>query len=670
MNSIKWHFREMTRAEMNQDIELGEMFGDEAINEPLSVRLVREVIQNALDASIAKKLNGGVRTVEDPVRVRFSLEGLSNPLPASKAARYLFGLQEHLVKVEGLDESIREKSRTNELLEHDVPYIVIEDSGTTGLRGDPARSDDPDPGSNEIDDFYWFFRNVGRSGKGASENGSWGLGKWVLPDASGASVFFALTTTDEDTLLMGQSVLKEHHVNGTKFAPHGYWSVPEDDGFAMPLRLNSTDNHSIVSEFISDFGLTERDESGLSIVIPFPRVSDAVEDSSYRLDSKELIKAVVHNYFYPIVLGWLEVRIGGETGEIPANINAETIRDIVDVIDVTGVGQWTAQSYRRVFGMLENTLLLSNNEHTILTSPPIADDDYQYAEVIRALEEKYQSGHLLPFTIYTKVRPKNGSEVDTHFNVYLRRDSDLEIGHDYFIRGTLSIPRIDRIKEYKALALIVMDETEPISEMLRDSEPPAHTEWRPRAKRVHNRWVRPQNRISSVMNSVRNILSFLEGHPSGLQKDAFLDLFAINELQTAAVGNGSIAGRKNTGIKMPPIPRSHTPFTVSKARGSISIKVSNPAEELPYRVILRVAYDVPRGNPFAKYNENDFTFRGPSPLHVNIKGGKVLDFDDVSSPDGNAVRLRITNKETFNFKVGGFDEFRDVVVRIDAEEGT
>ena len=659
---------------MNQDIELGEMFGDEAINEPLSVRLVREVIQNSLDASVAKKLKSGERTVEEPVRIRFSLDGLSNPLPAAKASRYFSGLQEHLVAVEGIDETVREKSRINKLLEHDVPFIVIEDDGTTGLRGDPERYDDPDPDSTDIDDFYWFFRNVGRSGKGATENGSWGLGKWVLPDASGASVFFALTTTDEDTLLMGQSVLKEHHVNGTKFAPHGYWSIPENDGFAMPLRFSNHDHHSTVSGFISDFGLTQRDEPGLSVVIPFPRVSDAVEGSSYRLDTKELIKAVVHNYFYPIVHGWLEVRISGESGEIPANITADTIHDIVDVIEATGVGQWTARSYRRVFNMFEEISALSTSDYTILTVPPVADDEYIHAEDLRALEKRYKVGELLPFVINTKVQHKNGSEFDTKFNVYLRQDQDLEIGHDYFIRGTLSIPRIDRIKDFKALALIVVDENEPLAEMLRDSEPPAHTEWRPRAKRVHNRWTRPQNRISSVMNSVRNILSFIENQPSGLQKDAFLDLFAIPGSGIAAESSGDSGGGTKTESPRKPIESGKpSPFTVSPIRGGISINASNSVDDMPERVIVRAAYDVPRGNPFAKFNENDFAFRNKNGLRttllrINLVGGDIVEDDGKSPVGANAIRLWVKDRDNFSFKISGFDQYRDVVVKIDPDE--
>ena len=78
MTDIKWHFREMKRNEMNENIELGELLPDE----PTDARLVREVIQNSLDASVSKVNGDGQRSKENPVKVRFSLAGLANPLPA------------------------------------------------------------------------------------------------------------------------------------------------------------------------------------------------------------------------------------------------------------------------------------------------------------------------------------------------------------------------------------------------------------------------------------------------------------------------------------------------------------------------------------------------------------------------------------------------------------
>ena len=88
----------------------------------------------------------------------------------------------------------------------EMQYLVIEDTGTAGLEGDWRQFDDSALQSAEDNYFYWFFRNVGRSGKSSLDGGSWGLGKWVFPDASQASAFIAVTRrhSDGETLLMGQ----------------------------------------------------------------------------------------------------------------------------------------------------------------------------------------------------------------------------------------------------------------------------------------------------------------------------------------------------------------------------------------------------------------------------------------------------------------------------------
>ena len=665
MNSVKWHFREMKRDEMNENIELGELLPDE----PTDARLVREVIQNSLDASVSKVNGDGQRSKETPVKVRFSLAGLANPLPAERANDYFRGLGEHLVDVEGLDEKVRSLADIGMLTENVVPFIVIEDAGTVGLQGSPALDDDPPSNSASNEDFYWFFRNVGRSGKGATDNGSWGLGKWAMPATSGASSIFALTTTNEDILLMGQSVLKKHNVNGTKYAPYGYWSLREEDGFAMPLRMSDPQHRPIIDKFIEDFNLRRRDRSGLSVVVPFPRDVNLEDQEFSAIGTDAIANAVVHNYFYPIVRGWLEVSVDGESGKYPLTINAETIRDVVSNLESTDGGQWTAESYRRIFDMVDNASRVDDDAFIHLSRPPIADDDYDHADDLRSLKGRYDSGELLPFTIETQVHPKGADEVGTSFNVFLRKHPELDIGHDYFIRGTLSIPKMDYIKNYHALALVVVDEKERLAEMLRDSEPAAHSMWRPQAVRVRERWVSPQRRINSVRDTVKNILWHLEGRPSGLQKDAFLDLFALTGAETAAATGGESGdGTRTKGFNGEIKPGPPSPFTISATKGGVSIRASKQAKELPDQIIVRAAYDIPRGNPFAKFNENDFAFRDKNGLRIKLDGGEILE-DDATSPIGaNAVRLKIKDHGNFSFGITGFDEFRDVVVKIDPEE--
>ncbi len=77
-----WHFREMSRGEMNVDPVHDEFFKAQ----DLADAIVREAIQNSLDA----------RRGHSTVRVRFRFATGVNALPSSVAAQYLRGLESHL----------------------------------------------------------------------------------------------------------------------------------------------------------------------------------------------------------------------------------------------------------------------------------------------------------------------------------------------------------------------------------------------------------------------------------------------------------------------------------------------------------------------------------------------------------------------------------------------
>ena len=74
----------------------------------------------------------------------------------------------------------------------------------------PTRND------HEKHNFFWFWRNVGRSGKVHDARGRWGLGKAVFSKASGINTYYGLTVRDSDSkvLLMGESILRIHKVEG------------------------------------------------------------------------------------------------------------------------------------------------------------------------------------------------------------------------------------------------------------------------------------------------------------------------------------------------------------------------------------------------------------------------------------------------------------------------
>ncbi len=198
---MSWTFRKMSRAEMNADPVEGEFFTPEG----LADALVREAIQNSLDARLGSA----------PVRVRFLLSGEGQALPAENASPYLTGLHDHLNEIEA--------GRSDTPAQNEpMPFLVIEDFGTRGLCGPPDQEcDEVSSPEGSHNDFFYFWRNVGRSKKHETERGRWGLGKTVFPASSRINAFFGMTVRSEDnrTLLMGQSVLKMHSIGDAQFQP-------------------------------------------------------------------------------------------------------------------------------------------------------------------------------------------------------------------------------------------------------------------------------------------------------------------------------------------------------------------------------------------------------------------------------------------------------------------
>ena len=272
-----WRFRRMHPGEMNVDPIEGEFFSTEALGS-LADALVREAIQNSLDA----------RRPNTPARVRVAFSGSPGALASERRERYLDGLMPHVAA--GRNDSA---PRPDERLD----FLVIEDFGTRGLQGDPRQSEDDEIGASAFrNDFYYFWRNVGRSRKSASDLGRWGLGKTVFAAASRASAFFALTVRANDArpLLMGQAVLRIHKLAGARYYPYGYFGRFDGD-FALPV-----DDPELIGMFRRDFGLARSAEPGLSVVIPFP---------DRDLTPQALLPSLAHHYFVPILAGDLAIDV-------------------------------------------------------------------------------------------------------------------------------------------------------------------------------------------------------------------------------------------------------------------------------------------------------------------------------------------------------------------------
>ncbi|MCH7598849.1 MAG: hypothetical protein IH973_03760 [Myxococcales bacterium] len=179
-----WYFRPKTAGETHREPIHGEFFATYAISDP-GMALVREGIQNSLDAG----------PEEEKITVRIYLSGQNEHLTAEEFAPYIQGAWEHL------------RASDNGLLLDEIPtqnepcpFLVFEDFGTRGLKGDPAEAFRNKSGLKNH--FYHFFRAEGQSDKEASDRGSWGIGKQVFPRSSRISGVFPMLPTNPERVSM------------------------------------------------------------------------------------------------------------------------------------------------------------------------------------------------------------------------------------------------------------------------------------------------------------------------------------------------------------------------------------------------------------------------------------------------------------------------------------
>ena len=635
---MNWRFKKLTPNDTRVNATHLEFFRDEALANPVDA-LVREDIQNRLDARAA-----GEGRIKVCYRFRTGLASL----PQAAATGWLKNLKPHLEAGEAVKELDSGIS-----VDAPMPCLLLEDFHTIGLEGDPLTTSDPEH-AEELNHFYWFVRNVGRSGKKGSDRGRWGLGKIVYPAASAIRSFFALTVrrSDNRELLIGRSVLAVHRIAGEDFDSEGYFGRFDDEtyqDFCTPVE----DPESL-GRFRSEFGLRRAPgEPGLSLVIPFPLAE---------ITPWGIAQSVIHHYFEEILRGRLEVLVEDDKG-FQLEIREDSIENAV-----AGLTQFGADERRRLLDLIafgRQALAFAQGmpgSWTLRASTPPkwSDPEELFAspEEAMAARTAFRDGKLLRFDLPVKVEALRSPHVaDGFFSVILQRGETSSQPFEVFIRDGLTISGLKALREPGVTALTRI-ENNPLSNLLGDAENPAHTTWLQTTKHFRGKY----RNGAAVLKYVKNAASALSGWLGRV--DAELDPDLLQHLFSIPLNDGVKLPKPKAkpGDSPPVIPDDLPPsrpsaFQLAECAGGFTLKSTGAAVPLPDKIRIRAAYETLRGNPFSQHHPADFDFTAANgDLRVTGFGieaygiaPNILDVKPVS-PD-------------FDLTVEGFDTHRDLIVK-------
>lgn len=642
--SSKWSFEEQSPKAMNRDPIEAEFFtGEEETDEVFgrTDALVRETIQNSLDAAD--------ENAEGPVRVHFSLSEPAQVVRAKDAERLLKGLIPHLDELG--NDLVNLSSGTP-----DMSFLAIEDFGTRGLCGDVSWNQVQTPDDGQPYDFYWFWRNVGRSGKTGSARGRWGLGKTVFPATSRINSVFGLTvrSTDEKRLLMGQAITRMHEVAGTRYVPEGFFCDPErSDDLQMPFE----DGHDL-NEFEALFSLSRDERPGLSIVIPYP---------FERIRAKELLRSVIVHFFYPIQKGTLEVVVRGP-GVGVCELTARSIRETANGLDWKGSPKEKKHS-APPFDLTDWAIERCSTSGLVELKEPEDGKVPRWGEhlfdemTLGELRQSFDAGSRVAIRVPMTVLRKDGDIARTYFDVFMERDSDLARSDDHVVREGMTISKISTLRRHRGLRGLLVVEDKVLSGLLGDAEGPAHTEWGTGESRPDHKYTEWKGRVTFVRSALSNLSVLLAPPPEGLDEDWLQDIFALEDPKVTGgkKKKGKTRGVDDEAPPLPPLPPPPPkPFEMSAC--DTGFRIRGIGDRLPERIVIRVAYDLVGGDPFRAYSAIDFDFSDRSSGLVFMHSGLRIE-----QRQENRLVL-IPEESEFYFEVTGFDVNRDVVVSAVSEE--
>lgn len=649
-NMPEWKFKPFAEDDTKENPLQSQFFTTDQVGS-IANGLIREGIQNALDERA---------DASQPVTVKITIVEGINALTPDEYSPYFRDLEKHL-------EASKLLGRPD-LRHENMSLILLEDFNTNGLRGNPKESRD-----DEIDDptrhhnFYYFWRNVGITGKPENKLGRWGVGKTVFPASSRIHTFFGYTIQGDTRhhLLLGQCIVRKHNLRDTPapwgYKPYGYYGeyLP-DNHFPYPI-----DDATFLEEFRSVFRLKRGAEPGLSLIIPFFNPEISID---------RLFIAVIQQYFFPILKGDLKVILANDDNvvyEIQKESFEQCLRkaEHVHFDDEVDSLKFDLQNFRKLCEFAKWALHLGQDEFISLKPlrlqlKPAWQEGLWQGMQLEALIEQFENDHRIAFRVPVKFhnRLKENSPKVCWFKVFLEQDEDLKGTEDHFIRDNITIVGVHSPTVPGVRAIVLIDDMD-LTNLLGDSENPAHTEWQTDSENFKNKYTDGDKCISFIVRSPQKLAIKIRRPAVGYDREILNGIFFLPEAQetqkTRELSGSHKPGKSSGRSEVPSIDASPSPIRLRSLEGGFILEGSDSVSE-GQRLVVEMAYRTSRGNPLRNYNPLDFELQ-KRPIEIRQTG--VVDLRS----KGNRLEFEV-EEIGFSIRVTGFDKRRDLFIRVISHE--
>lgn len=628
--AFSWSFKEATPGDRARESQVEKFFSSDAVRNRANA-VVREGIQNSLDAG----------PDDGAIQVRITLGEWSAGEARDRLPIYESGFVEHAAA-----EGVRTKIAGLPSAGDRFRFMVFEDFGTSGLKGDPAEWWPDEHGDSGA--FFKYFRAEGMSGKADGARGRHGVGRLVFMFASRTRTMYGLTLRDgtdgPEELLMGTSVLRNHRVDTVPYLPDGWFGVgdPTVRGLTLPIT-----DEAFIARFKRDFMVTRDGRNGLSVVVPWLAEDVTLEST---------VRAVLAEYYYPILSGKLTVEIADAASTII--IDSHTLDDVVAGQSSDFTGRFRPLLDLARAGLFETDWLdLSLPE----TGAPRWSKGVISEADAEAIHERMEEGRRVFIRVPVVVRQKKGADTPSEFRILLERDPSISESHIQFVREGIIVSDVRPRRTTGIRALVVIDKGA-LGEFLGDAENPSHTQWQKDV--VKDKYTYAPALLEYVVQSVPGLLAEVSQQQKKPDASLLLDLFALPAEEgikrprpdTMKPKSGTDTGKEKIQVERKP-----RRYSISRKGSGFVVRRGDEQAPPPVVFSVRVAYDIRRGNPFTKYIPADFEL-GKDGVEFRSSGCEVTR----SGPNWAVVRVL---SDDFEFGISGFDVLhRDLHVDVRVTE--